>query len=332
MIIRNIGILILMACLQVGYSQDVHFSQFFNSPLHLNPALTGIHNGDGRIHANYKNQWASVPVDYTSADIGIDLKHRFNDKRGFLGYGVLLNYDTAGDLNLGWTGANAFLSYAVPIGNHGLLSPGVSVGFQQRALDPSDALTGNQWDGKTIAPGAGPEGITSDAVSFIDVGVGLNFRRQTTYRKFFDIGASLAHLNGPSEKFFTNAIYEVKRPQRFSLYGMLNHQIHDNVDVLLNALYSTQTEYEEILINAQAKIYLGGTKDKALYLGAGYRLDDAYYPMIGLELGQFFGAVSYDINVSGFDEVTTARGGPELSLRYIWSRVPDQLYQPCLIY
>ncbi len=50
--------LLPIACLQ---AQDLHFSQFFNSPLVTNPANTGfIPDADYRIGANYRNQWSSV--------------------------------------------------------------------------------------------------------------------------------------------------------------------------------------------------------------------------------------------------------------------------------
>ncbi len=41
-------------------SQDIHFSQFYMSPLNLNPAMTGVMNGNIRLTGNYRNQWASV--------------------------------------------------------------------------------------------------------------------------------------------------------------------------------------------------------------------------------------------------------------------------------
>ena len=41
-------------------AQDIHFSQFYMSPLNLNPALTGVMNCNVRLVANYRNQWASV--------------------------------------------------------------------------------------------------------------------------------------------------------------------------------------------------------------------------------------------------------------------------------
>lgn len=313
-------------------SQDIHYSQFFNSPLNLNPALAGIFNGDTRVHANYKNQWSSVPVGYNSADIGADKKHFLGDKGSFLGYGLLLNYDQAGDLDLGWTGGNAFLSYSLRIKDKSFITPGITLGYYQRGFDQSKATTGSQWNGKGIDPTATAENVGNEDINFVDLGIGLNYRWQKTYRKFLDLGVSLAHLNTPDHKFFTSASYESARPRKLSFYGMLNHEILDKVDLLINGLYATQESYQEIVVNAQGKIYLGDSKNKALYLGLGYRFDDAFYPMIGLQIGQFYGAFNYDLNTSGWDVASDGNGGPELSLRYIWSKVPEKDYKPCLIY
>ena len=41
------------------YAQDVHFSQFYQTPLFVNPALTGAFSGNQRLILNYKDQWTS---------------------------------------------------------------------------------------------------------------------------------------------------------------------------------------------------------------------------------------------------------------------------------
>ncbi len=41
-------------------AQDIHFSQFYMSPLNLNPALTGVMNCNMRVVGNYRNQYASI--------------------------------------------------------------------------------------------------------------------------------------------------------------------------------------------------------------------------------------------------------------------------------
>ncbi|MEC7159268.1 MAG: type IX secretion system membrane protein PorP/SprF, partial [Bacteroidota bacterium] len=40
--------------LSTANSQDIHFSQYYASPLTLNPALTGLHGGDFRAVVNYR--------------------------------------------------------------------------------------------------------------------------------------------------------------------------------------------------------------------------------------------------------------------------------------
>ena len=47
-----------------GNSQDLHYSQFYNAHVNINPALTGIFNGDVRVAGNYRSQWKAVPVPY----------------------------------------------------------------------------------------------------------------------------------------------------------------------------------------------------------------------------------------------------------------------------
>jgi len=312
--------------------QDIHYSQFFNSPLNLNPGLTGMFNGDTRIHANYRRQWKSVPVDYLSADVGVDFKLRKEGKKNFLGIGGLINYDRAGDLNISLTGINAFAAYTIRLDDHNLISPAINLAFSQRRHDSGSALTGNQWDGVAYNPSIPAEFIGEDGISYFDIGLGVNYRRQKTYRKYFNLGIGAYHLISPTERFNPSATYTSQRPLRLSIYGSLNHQLADELDLQLHALYAKQDVYKEIVVNLQGKLYLSKPKDKALYLGAGYRFDDAWYPMIALEIGRVYGAFSYDFNISDWKIATDGRGGPELTLRYIIAKIPTGLYKPCLIY
>ena len=70
----------LIVCLLLAFSafelgaQDIHFTQFGNSHLNLNPALTGSFNGLGRINANYRSQWNEVPVEYQTFTLAYDMK------------------------------------------------------------------------------------------------------------------------------------------------------------------------------------------------------------------------------------------------------------------
>src|SRR5687768_18571363 len=77
------GLLILLTCLvKTGFSQDPNFSQFFVSPLTLNPALTGKFNGDFRVAGNYRDQWPEISKAYVTSTISFDapiLRSRINE-------------------------------------------------------------------------------------------------------------------------------------------------------------------------------------------------------------------------------------------------------------
>ena len=53
-------------------AQDPAFSQFFASPLSLNPALTGKFNGTVRVAGNYRNQWPQIDNAFITSTVSID--------------------------------------------------------------------------------------------------------------------------------------------------------------------------------------------------------------------------------------------------------------------
>ena len=101
----RILVLLTMACTwhSISWGQDLHFSQFMNSPLLTNPANTGfIPDGDYRLGANYRNQWSSVmAVPYKTMSIYGDFQTlNKEDNTGWLGLGGLILRDVAGSGNL----------------------------------------------------------------------------------------------------------------------------------------------------------------------------------------------------------------------------------------
>src|SRR6266516_4793846 len=91
-------LVICVALVMVSIAQDPNFSQFFASPLTLNPALTGKFDGVYRIAINYRNQWPTIFNAFrtytVSADMGI-LKNRIPEYDQF-GVGVIGFADEAG--------------------------------------------------------------------------------------------------------------------------------------------------------------------------------------------------------------------------------------------
>src|SRR5688572_20763429 len=90
---------VLCLSMILAFAQDPNFSQFFASPMTLNPAFTGKFDGDFRVAGNYRNQWPSINkafVTYTaSADVSI-LKNRISEVDQF-GVGIMGFKDQSGN-------------------------------------------------------------------------------------------------------------------------------------------------------------------------------------------------------------------------------------------
>jgi type IX secretion system PorP/SprF family membrane protein len=71
---RIFYVLLCITCLSPGISQaqDPQFSQFFASPLTLNPALTGKFNGTIRVAGNYRNQWPQINNAFVTSTLSVD--------------------------------------------------------------------------------------------------------------------------------------------------------------------------------------------------------------------------------------------------------------------
>src|SRR6266498_4617168 len=81
------------------FSQDLHFSQFMNSPLLTNPANTGfIPQADYRLGINYRNQWSAImTVPYKTMSAFGDVQvFRNRIETGWMGLGGVILHDVAG--------------------------------------------------------------------------------------------------------------------------------------------------------------------------------------------------------------------------------------------
>jgi hypothetical protein len=61
-------------------AQDPHFSQYFMSPLTINPALAGTGYGKFRLMSNFRSQWQIGGTPYSSYTLGLDANLLANKK------------------------------------------------------------------------------------------------------------------------------------------------------------------------------------------------------------------------------------------------------------
>ncbi len=339
-------IYLLLALLFAGTlsAQDIHYSQFYNAPFVLNPGLTGIFGGDVRVTGNFRNQWHRVPVDYTTFSAAVDMNFiNRTARKGFFSGGLAFTRDQAGYsklqlVNLGLNG-----SYTRAFDDNFFGTIGAQLGVNSRRFKTDQLSFDEQFDqyqGVYIPGSPTGENFTNTSNFFLDFGLGINFRVQElkrnqlvdllTKRSKLDFGIGVFHLNQPDQAFFAGE--KVKLPMRFSPYLMGVLQLSSSLDLAGNVYGQFQTVYQEYLGMLGLNIHLSRTLGRqfAVQPGLGYRFNnvfgDAWIPNIQATYNNWRVGFSYDLNRSDFKVATDRRGGPEVSIRYIFRSVPALPY------
>src|SRR5215203_2726715 len=88
-------ILVLATAGLVTGAQDIHFSQFHETPLYRNPALAGIVTGDVRVQAVYRTQWNAIANAYKTGSLNAEYKTPVGPGDDYLTVGGQVFYDKA---------------------------------------------------------------------------------------------------------------------------------------------------------------------------------------------------------------------------------------------
>ena len=121
-----------------AYGQDPMFSQYYASPLYLNPGLIGAVK-QPRIAFNSRMQWAQLPNAFTTYAASAD--YLVEDWSS--AFGVLVMTDKAGSANLRNTSAHGMYAAKIRIAEGWVFSPGVSFGFSSRSIDFDKLIFGD---------------------------------------------------------------------------------------------------------------------------------------------------------------------------------------------
>ena len=319
-------------------TQDVHYSQFYNSPLNINPALTGIFNGDVRVIGSLRDQWRPVPVPYTTFTGSYDMKYLpKKSNNSFFGLGAFLNYDRAGDGKYNITDLNLTGSYTYIINKENLLTGGLLLGIASEGFTPGGLTWANQWDGLSFNEnlGNGESFDRTNRLTYLETGIGGNYRYQRdSSRTTLDAGVAFFHFNQPSTQFLN--VGTAKLPLRTALNAVANIQLTNTFDIQLHGIAQFQSTYSEYVFGGLAKLHVNQQRGKEFRIDAGlsYRTFGYLIPKLAFQYRGYYLGLSYDVNLSPFRDDFGANGGPEVHFRYIISKVKPLSggNKPCPVY
>lgn len=326
-------ILLIQACFGLN-AQDIHFSQFNNAPLTMNPSLTGAFNGSHRIIANYKSQWYNIDHTYLTYGISYDmgiLRTKMNG--GFLGIGLQVFNDVAGANKMGLMQENLSVAYHLPLNKQNLLSAGIQTGFSQRRTDNATMQWASQYDASA------PEGynaaiVSGEPMSFSNINYGevsagmlWSYNKSSATlssndNKKVQLGIALYHINRPKQTYFEGIDKRLFMKMSVHFNSFIGFK-NSNFALVPSAVWYRQGPCNEILAGTLFRFNLNGAskytsfvRETALSIGGFYRVNDAVVVEAQFEWKNFLLGVSYDVNTSGLSNATKYAGGLEVALRY----------------
>ncbi len=320
-----INILCLTVCLGLfvkrASAQDLHYSQWFSSPLLVNPANTGfIPDADYRLGANYRSQYMNVlSSPYKTMSIWGDaqvMRERFDN--AWLGVGGVILRDQAGSGNLTSTKVYGSLAYHQMLGFSSLLTAGFNVGWAQKRIDPTKLTFPDQFNDATGFFESGmPTSVVfnTTSINYMDVQFGVNYAYFPTSNIYINGGVSVQHINRPKEGFFLeSSAYDNRLDPRY--IGFVNASIKLNDFIIINpmAYYTNQAKASEFTGGLSFDYNLSGDGTTVLSGGVFVRPGDAIIPQLGFEISDFRLNFTYDITNSDLKAYNNGRGAIEFSL------------------
>lgn len=301
-------------------AQDIQFSQFYSSPLYLNPAFAGSAHHH-RLITHNRWQWPNLAAKFTTYSFTYDtyLNH-FKS-----GLGLMVTNDRQGSNNFSSTDIQALYSYELHIHEKYTVRAGTQVGFVTKQLDLTDKKFTDQYsnNGFNTNSSSGEEFLNSRK-NMLDISIGGIFYSPRAW-----LGISGHHVNAPNQSF-TNQVSPL--PTKFSFMGgykiPLIHNRHmayleDEKDISITPTFNYKFQGK----SDQFDIGMYGQYDQFL-IGLWYRgipmkkynselpNNESFITQLGWHFKDFSVGYSYDFIVS---RLTGAQpqGAHELNLTYI---------------
>jgi type IX secretion system PorP/SprF family membrane protein len=345
-------------------AQDALFSQYYASPLHLNPALMGVYDGQMRFNANYRQQWSGgVFSDIPIRQIHASFDYRFRIADGdYLAFGInALEDETGADSKLKTTRGNLGVSYMKQLGgdryrsSDQYLVAGVQVGMGQNRLGTGGLWFDRQYDSSNIRiDNTLPTGeIEPTSNSYLDINAGLLWYAVMDKNKSVYVGGSMHHITSPNISYFGNKAENLKR--RYTVHAGGEFPMSEQLSLMPAVMATLQNPSMTIQLGTNFRYSNHEWDEVAIRVGAWYRLANKYVWESGnqtnqnvaqestkanilgdaltvtamLEINKWLLGVSYDIHTSSIVRPTNGRNAFEISLIYIApERIPYRTLCP----
>lgn len=321
----KISLLCILCCcfLKTVFAQDPQFTQFYNAPLYLNPALTGS-TEQYRGAANYRNQWLLMNSNYVSSTFSFD----YNANRLRSGFGFLASYDNAGSNQLTATSFAGSYAFVVPFKSW-QIRLGIQGGLTSRQINAGGLRFVSQVrnDEPPVDESAGGSSLSFGVSSGMVI-----------YNKNIVFGFAAHHLNRPDQSIIGAGSplpikYSLQLAGNYRVYAM-NSYLYLMPAILFKMQGATQQldagiRFMRDDLPLEMGVFYRGIP---FFPNAGGTLNqDALAFTVGWKTENWTFGYSYDLTISGLTPLTG--GSHEISVIYEYATAYRKLEQIlCPIY
>jgi type IX secretion system PorP/SprF family membrane protein len=307
-------------------AQDPRFSQYFASPMTLNPALTGSIEGPFRIAANFRQQWWAVGDPFNTASLSFEqrlLENRLGDNDR-LGIGGLMMIDNSmsGGLRSTYMGVSA--AFHKGLNERHRIGVGFQTVYGNRIVDYNKLSFYNQFDvdGFNTSLPSGEMALATMQPT-VDFNAGLLYHYEDEKTRFY-AGYSMYHITRPKQTVMEDANSRI--PFRYTANAGATILSGENMRYTFHAIWQRQAKASDI--SAGGAVGLDLDEKNTFYLGAWYRVKDSFYPYFSyVRNGMQFG-LTFDLLTSSLRQASPRNGSVELS--FVFNKPSTQLLRRAL--
>lgn len=327
-------------------AQDKHFSQYYASPLQLNPALSGLINGSYRLNLNYRDQWNKIEGQNFStlaASGDMNFKSPFKAVHNdLIGIGMSFFSDKSAGFDVNTTEVAFNGAYHKSLGPNQFLSAGVKWGLLQHGVNYENLLFEDQYVEGSGYSRNSSEILPENNVSGMELGIGLNYTWTGKQKEGLNLGFSLGHITSPDFSYFNLNSPPNTIPAKQPLYGIASFHgsaaipVAESYVVLPRVWILSQGPHFQANIGSLVRLPLNADGYKAAHVGGFIRAVryqksmalESFIPQLGLELGNFNIGLSYDANLKRFASSYFQQSVFELSISIIGNHDNDGFFCP----
>jgi len=301
------------------FAQDPYFSQYFTSPMTLNPALVGKGISDARVLATHRSQWwgansAAFVTSTVSAELPFAAKKTENNR---LALGLMGLTDASNNGLLKNNYFSAALAYNIALDKSGKQSfgAGLMATYGSRVLDRSKFFYQSQFGSFGFVRSINAnDPIQLPTRSYFDVAAGIHY--QSIGNKWdFNIGASIYHVAQPDLSAYNTSSFLTRMRLNLQLGLVKKYKGGDELHFT-----SLVTRYGYTTVAALGAIYKykiqGDHAISRVNAGIINRVGDSYIGYTAIEGQRWSIGVSYDFIHSDVKTYYNSVQSMELSFCY----------------